>query len=1254
MKSLLFLPIFVLTFLHVLSAAKPTPPNLKKENLAAWCIVPFDSKKRNPEERAKMLVDLGITKSAYDWRSNHVMEFEEEILQYKKHGIEFFAFWSSHPEAFKLFKKHKISPQIWRTLGSPKSGTQEEKVEAAAKGMAGLAKQAEEIGSQLGLYNHGGWGGEPENMVAVCKKMREMGHENVGIVYNWHHGHGHIDDWAASLQLMQPYLLCLNLNGMNTGAQPKILTLGQGEHDARMLQTVIESGYDGPIGILDHQSHLDAALVLEDNLQGLNWLLQEWNQKGSGGKRPTPKAQPSPARKSSRAIPPSSPTSVDGPEGFGKALAGGIAIEGKAEWREPPITVEFQALMKDSRGYNILVASDTKSSNAHWEIFSMNGNGRLTVYMPGVSPDHIHSKKVVTDGKWHRIAMQYSSEKVKLWVDGEVVADQAIKLKSNRRVVPGPLGLGRLAEGHLGLRGAIDEVRIRQGLYEPFKDEGKDLGNWDFEDLKHLKPFKTSAKATPKSAQKKTPDALRIPLEPKANPYWQEYINRDRIYDFYAKQALKKDKNPVAFPGLDGGYQGHWGNQNDQVTWKDGRVRDMDHGLFVSGVFRGTGKTIPRAISVRLENGFNAVFNTDTLRFEVAWKGDLVKWSDVRRGFMHGIPMGGEKVELENFPETKGEYLGLHRVGSVVQFAYAVNGVTKYKNAFNAYNKKVVVGVSEVKGQNASEYPQYPVHEPKRIKTKGKLGTGAPYAIDTLTLPFENPDRALFFVGGLDFLSPTRIAICNIHGDVWLCDMKDSDLSELTWTRFATGLHQPLGLKVVDGVIHVLGRDQITALIDVNGDDFADFYKPVSRAYQTSPGGHSFITGLQRDNSGRWYTASGNQGLCQISADGKSVKVMGTGFRNPNGLSISPDGKVVLTSVQEGSWTPASAICDVSIPGHFGAGGPRKGERGYVPPMLYLPRGADNSSGGQTYIDSDQWGPVKGQWVHYSSGFAKHFLVLREEYEGGSQAAAVALPGSFSSGAHRGRFSPSDGQLYVAGSQGWGSYGLDDGSLQRVRFTGDEKGYPYPTSWETRDNGILLTFASSQSKDLTDHSKWFAQQWNYRYSPSYGSTEYSVADPNKKGHDFVGIRSVHKIENNQYFVEIPQLQPVNQLHLHYNGTPRLEIFATLHKLGQPFTDFKGYQPITKTFGIPKTLPSIDSKDPETLMAACTTCHHETNKVVGPPLVDIRKRYVKNPAGIVKWAMNPINKNPQMPPMPPFKFLGEDKLMIIAKAILKEE
>ncbi|MFT5466420.1 MAG: hypothetical protein ACI8UO_001520 [Verrucomicrobiales bacterium] len=245
---------------------------LARENLVAWCIVPFDAKKRGPVERTEMLVELGLKRCAYDWRKEHVPTFEQEILEYKKHGIEFFAFWSVHEEAFTLFKKHDLHPQIWQTMVSPKEGTQDEKVVAAADSTEALAKRTAELGCKLGLYNHGGWGGEPANLAAVCKLLRERGHEHVGIVYNWHHGHGHIDDWTETLELMKPFIHCLNLNGMNPDAQPKILPLGQGAHEKAMLEVVLKSGYDGPIGILDHRNELDSKEALQANLDGLEKL----------------------------------------------------------------------------------------------------------------------------------------------------------------------------------------------------------------------------------------------------------------------------------------------------------------------------------------------------------------------------------------------------------------------------------------------------------------------------------------------------------------------------------------------------------------------------------------------------------------------------------------------------------------------------------------------------------------------------------------------------------------------------------------------------------------------------------------------------------------------------------------------------------------------------------------------------------------------------------------------------------------------
>ena len=253
----------------------------EKENLVAWCIVPFDSKERSPAERARMLRRLGISRAAYDWREQHVSEFETEILEYQRHGIEYFAFWDAHEAAFDLFQKYSMSPQIWKTLPSPDSETQEEKIKAAANSLLPLVDRTKQIGSRLGLYNHGGWGGRPENLIAVCRYLRRIhGASHVGIVYNFHHGHEDISNFETSFPQMLPYLLCVNINGMNSQAEPKILDVGAGEHDQRLIQILIDSGYRGPIGILGHIASEDVSVVLGRNLNGLENIKQRLQYPG--------------------------------------------------------------------------------------------------------------------------------------------------------------------------------------------------------------------------------------------------------------------------------------------------------------------------------------------------------------------------------------------------------------------------------------------------------------------------------------------------------------------------------------------------------------------------------------------------------------------------------------------------------------------------------------------------------------------------------------------------------------------------------------------------------------------------------------------------------------------------------------------------------------------------------------------------------------------------------------------------------------
>ncbi len=573
----------------------------------------------------------------------------------------------------------------------------------------------------------------------------------------------------------------------------------------------------------------------------------------------------------------------------------------------------------------------------------------------------------------------------------------------------------------------------------------------------------------------------------------------------------------------------------------------------------------------------SACFNPDTLTYDAVWKGGFVKFSSVRYGFMHGLILDGKPVEFQKMkkPQQPFEYHGFYRHGKRVLFAYRI-GETEYLDApwvENGEFTRVVAPVEEhplrhLLTPGEAQWPQ-------TLTTQIVPGTRRPYAIDTIQLPTDNPWKALLFCGGHDFLPDGSALVCTMQGDVWhvsgLTDDAGNPSHTARWRRFASGLSQALGLVATPGGVYVQGRDQITRLRDLNHDGEADLYECFSNAFETSPAGHDFICGLQRDAAGNFYTVSGNQGVVRISPDGKRADVVATGFRNPDGLGILPDGTLTVPC-SEGDWTPASQICAVTpslqaqeTPPFFGYKGPREGR---VPelPLVYLPRGLDNSSGGQVFIDSDRWGPLQGRMIHLSFGAGAAFLLLRDEVDGQWQGAVVPLPGEFRSGAHRGRFNPRDGQLYISGMTGWGSYTPDDGCFQRVRYTGDR--VQLPADFHVYQNGVAVTFSEPIDASLAeDTAQQFAQCWNYRYSGAYGSPEFSTRHYGMRGHDHLPITSAHVLPDGRtLFLEIPDLQPVSQLHLRLKvgAEDKHDLFMTVHKLDRPFSDFPGYRPLAKT------------------------------------------------------------------------------------------
>lgn len=451
--------------------------------------------------------------------------------------------------------------------------------------------------------------------------------------------------------------------------------------------------------------------------------------------------------------------------------------------------------------------------------------------------------------------------------------------------------------------------------------------------------------------------------------------------------------------------------------------------------------------------------------------------------------------------------------------------------------------------------PSGPRWDPPLV-TKGKVSTEkSAYVVDTITAPHDNPYKAMLYMSGLDFFDNGDAAICTLHGDVWRVSGISDKLDAVIWKRFATGLFQPIGLKIIGNNVFVLGRDQITILRDFNRDDEADYYENFNNDCKTSSGGHDYSAGLETDVAGNYYHVD-PYGLHRISKHGDKYETLASGWRNPVTVGVGPNDELTV-SPQEGNWTPASEICSVIKDGWYGFGGPQKTTArplGYDPPLCYIPHKIENSTGGHVWVSSSKWGPFDGKMLNLSFGQAIAQVVLQEKVDGVDQGGVTNFPLRFLAGTMRGRFRPLDGQLYVVGTKGWQTVAPNDGAFQRVRYTGAP--VQMPCGLNVLPNGIRLTFTDPLKKEEAgDADNYSIEQWTYHYSAQYGSDDYSIINPDKKGRDDVKIK-VAKLsaDGKSVELEIPDLKPVMQMQIKYKllsasgAKMRGEVYNTINKV----------------------------------------------------------------------------------------------------------
>lgn len=452
------------------------------------------------------------------------------------------------------------------------------------------------------------------------------------------------------------------------------------------------------------------------------------------------------------------------------------------------------------------------------------------------------------------------------------------------------------------------------------------------------------------------------------------------------------------------------------------------------------------------------------------------------------------------------------------------------------------------------------------IETHGKLGSdeGA-FAVDEITVPAEAqmPGHSWMRLSGFDFFKDGQsAAVCTWNGDVWRVKGINATLEKLTWQRIATGLFQPLGLKIVDDLIHVGCRDQIARLRDRNGDGEIDFIENFNNDHQVTEHFHEFATGLQTDPGGNFYYAKGGRhGLpavvpqhgtvLRVSPDGRKTEILAHGFRAINGMCVNDDGTCLVTD-QEGHWTPKNRI-DWVRPGKF---------YGYMwaydhpesaaddamsPPLVWIVNEMDRSPGEIVRVPSGRWGALQGSLLSISYGMGQIFLVPYEQAGQELQGGVVALPlPLFPTGIMRGRFNPQDGQLYTCGLFGWAGNRTADGGFFRVRYTG--KPFHLPVGMHATSKGVQLTFTEAlDAATAQDVKNYAVATWGLRRAENYGSPRI--------GEKTLQVKSARRLPDGKTVaLEIPELQPTWCMEIKVSirgadGTPiNRQIQNTIHSL----------------------------------------------------------------------------------------------------------
>lgn len=397
------------------------------------------------------------------------------------------------------------------------------------------------------------------------------------------------------------------------------------------------------------------------------------------------------------------------------------------------------------------------------------------------------------------------------------------------------------------------------------------------------------------------------------------------------------------------------------------------------------------------------------------------------------------------------------------------------------------------------------------------------YSLKTIAIP----DDIKLEVGGIAVLPDGRIAASTRRGEIWIIQNAYGN-GKPHFFKFASGLHEVLGLAYRDGAFYCTQRGELTKIEDKDGDGKAETFTPIT-LFQLSGNYHEYAYGPVFDKNGdmmvtlnvAWVGYGDGLGkwhgwLLKVKEDG-TVEPIATGLRSPAGFTVNSNNDVFYAENQ-GDWVGSGRVTHLEKGDFAGnAGGLNWTQEPESPlkltkadlkvvdngqpmheaakkikelklPAVWFPHTLMGISTSDILEDvaGGAFGPFAGQYYVGDQGHSKIMRMSLEKVKGKYQGACYPFYEGFASGLLRLRWGL-DGSMFAGmTSRGWASTGKEEFALQRLVWNGE-------TPFEMKNvtalpDGLEIEFTlPATAASIKNPANYAISSFTYKYHHEYGS-----------------------------------------------------------------------------------------------------------------------------------------------------------------------